>query len=125
MGVNNLLSFLALRVREISLLFVLTQSGGMEITMNGKIETKTIVKIFLAVFALLLLIFYRKNISEFFGAVISASTPLFIGCAAAYVLNILMGFYERHFFPKSESCLPDMRNKISHAERQLKLQSKF
>ncbi len=34
-GRNNLLSFLALLIREISLLFVPTQSGGMEIIMNG------------------------------------------------------------------------------------------
>jgi len=33
--INNLLSLLALRIRENSLLFVPTQSGGMEITMKG------------------------------------------------------------------------------------------
>ena len=33
-GRNNLLSFLALRIGEIKLLFVPTQGGGMEIIMN-------------------------------------------------------------------------------------------
>ncbi len=33
--------------------------------------------------------------------VLSAATPLFIGCAIAYPVNILMSFYERHYFPKS------------------------
>lgn len=34
--------------------------------------------------------------------VLSAALPLFIGAVIAYVLGIPMGWYEKHFFPKSE-----------------------
>ncbi len=40
---------------------------------------------------------FMNLLSAFF----SALTPLFIGLFLAYILNILMSFYERHYFPKS------------------------
>lgn len=64
-------------------------------------ETKTIVKITAAAFFLYLGIHYWPAASGFLGKLFSAATPLLIGCVIAYPLNILMSFYERHFFPRS------------------------
>ncbi len=66
-----------------------------------KIETKTFLKIATVVFVLFLLIHYWSNISGFLKTVVSATTPIIIGFVIAYVVNILMSFYERHYFPKS------------------------
>ncbi|MGM9597067.1 MAG: AI-2E family transporter [Eubacteriales bacterium] len=70
--------------------------------MTKKPETKTVIKILAAVFALYLLIHYWQNIAGLMSAVLKAAAPLIIGCVIAYPLNILMSFYERHFFPRSE-----------------------
>ena len=63
-----------------------------------KAETRTIIKAAAAVFLLFLAIHYWPAISGLLGKIFSAATPLFIGCIMAYPLNILMSFYERHFF---------------------------
>lgn len=34
---------------------------------------------------------------------LKALKPLFIGCIMAYIFNIIMNFFERHYFPKSTS----------------------
>ncbi len=64
------------------------------------ISWKTLLKIAVCVFVLFLTIFYWKNISGIIGAVVSALSPVIIGFAIAYVLNILMSFYERNYFKK-------------------------
>lgn len=69
--------------------------------MIKKIETKTMIKILAGIFTLFLCIHYWTNISGVIGTVLNAAAPLLIGCATAYTLNILMSFYERHFFPHS------------------------
>ena len=68
-----------------------------------KIEWKTCAKIVTSLFALFLAITYWKTVSGFIGMVFGAATPLFIGAAAAYVVNILMSFYERRFFGKTKN----------------------
>ncbi len=67
-----------------------------------KIETRTIIKITLAVFAVYLGIHYWTDISGVFNKIIGALTPLVLGIVIAYPLNILMSFYERHYFPRSK-----------------------
>lgn len=37
----------------------------------------------------------------FLSLLAGAMMPLIIGCIAAYLINILMSFYEKHYFPKS------------------------
>ena len=66
-----------------------------------KPETKLIIKISAAVFALFLLIHYWSGISAFLSKGLTAVLPLVLGVIIAYPLNILMSFYERHFLPKS------------------------
>ena len=53
------------------------------------------------IFLLYLAIHYWPTVSGLLGAFLGAASPLLIGCALAYVLNILMSFYERHFFPRT------------------------
>ena len=66
------------------------------------IKTRTLVKIVLACFALYLAIYYWTPVAGFLGVALSAFVPLLLGLALAYPLNILMSFYERHFFPNSQ-----------------------
>lgn len=67
-----------------------------------KIENKTLIKIALAVLGVYLLIHYWTNISGAVVTLFSAATPLLFGFVISYPLNILMNFYERHWFPKSK-----------------------
>ena len=70
-----------------------------------KIENKTLIKIGLAVIGVYLIIHYWSRISGVAGTVIYAASPLLFGFAISYPLNILMEFYERHWFPKSQKPL--------------------
>ncbi len=67
-----------------------------------KIETRTIIKIAVAVFALYLGIHYWSNISGVLTKILGAAAPLLLGFVIAYPLNILMSFFERHYFPRSK-----------------------
>lgn len=69
--------------------------------MTNKADIKNLVKISSAVFILYLCIYYWPEVSGFLGKVFSAFTPLVLGGAAAYLINILVSFYERRFFPSS------------------------
>ncbi|MDE6672074.1 MAG: AI-2E family transporter [Ruminococcus sp.] len=44
-------------------------------------------------------------ISELFRKFFTAVTPLVTGCAMAYILNIIMNFYEKHYFPETDNDL--------------------
>jgi len=66
-----------------------------------KLDWKTCIKVGVSVFALYLGIHYWQTAAGLAGAFLSAAMPLFVGAAVAYILNILMSAYERHFFPKS------------------------
>lgn len=62
---------------------------------------KTCLRAGLTIFILYLAIHYWPSVNGFLGTMLGACMPLLIGCALAYVLNILMSFYERHYFPKT------------------------
>ena len=64
--------------------------------------TRTLVKIALAAFALFLAIYYWPAMARVLGLLLSACLPLLLGLCFAYLINILMSFYERHFFPASQ-----------------------
>ncbi len=64
------------------------------------ISWKTCLKVAAVVFALFLGIYYWESIAGLFVSVFSACAPILIGFAIAYVVNILMSFYERHYFTK-------------------------
>lgn len=49
-----------------------------------------------------------KNLSyigSFISLIFTAFSPLVIGCAIAFVFNIIMSFFEKHYFPKSRKKL--------------------
>ena len=70
--------------------------------MLKKLEWKTVIRIVVGVLAVYLAVHYWPNISGVIGTVFSAATPIIVGAVMAYPLNILMSFYERHYFPKSD-----------------------
>ena len=67
-----------------------------------KAETRKYLKIALAVLLLYLCIHYWDGIVSIVLVLLGAASPLLIGALIAYVLNILMGAYERLFFPKCQ-----------------------
>ncbi len=64
------------------------------------ITWKNCFKVGVSALILYLCIFYFKSFSNILGTVLSALSPFFIGLVLAYLLNILMCFYERHYFKK-------------------------
>lgn len=46
---------------------------------------------------------YAGFVQDFFLNALGAGAPLVIGGAIAYIINILMSFYERHFFPNTKN----------------------
>ncbi len=51
----------------------------------------------------LLIIKYSQSFLDFFGLLFGILLPIIAGCVIAYVINIIMSFYERHYFRKSKS----------------------
>ena len=55
-----------------------------------------------SVFLLYLCMEYWPVAAGILGSAFSAAVPLFVGAVIAYIVNILMSFYERHYFPKGK-----------------------
>ena len=68
-----------------------------------KLDWKTCFRICASVFVLYLCIFYWESLAGLIGMFLSALSPIVLGLVIAYVLNILMSFYEKHYFPKQKS----------------------
>jgi len=66
-----------------------------------KLDWKSCLKAGVTLFALYLCIYYWPGVSGFIKNLTSAFISLLAGGAIAYVINILMSFYERHYFPQS------------------------
>lgn len=60
-----------------------------------RIEWKSCFRVCVCAFLLYLAIYYWKGIANLGGLLIGAAMPLVIGGSAAYIVNILMNFYER------------------------------
>lgn len=67
-----------------------------------KVEWRSCFRIGASAFLLYLCITYWKAFADFTGTLVSAAMPLIIGCVIAYIINILMSFYEKRYFPKSQ-----------------------
>ena len=70
-----------------------------------KIDTKSLIKVAVVIFALYLAIHYWTHAANILKTLLGAAIPLVIGAVISYPLNILMSFYEKHLFPKSEKRL--------------------
>ena len=67
-----------------------------------KLSWKTCLRAGVTVVAMYLAGPYWHTLTHAAGVALSAASPLLIGAVIAYVANILMSFYERHFFPRSK-----------------------
>lgn len=67
-----------------------------------KIEWKSCFRLGITVFVVFLGIYYWASITHVASLLFDAAQALIVGCVIAYLLNILMSFYERHYFPKSK-----------------------
>ncbi len=70
-----------------------------------KIEWKTCFKVGFSIFVLYLCIHHWQAAADLTVLLLGAALPLLIGCVIAYLVNILMSFYERHYFAKSNNSL--------------------
>ena len=66
------------------------------------IEWKSCFRVGVSIFLLYLCISYWTVVADLFSLLLGAAMPLFIGCIIAYVANILMSFYENHYFTRSK-----------------------
>ncbi len=67
-----------------------------------QLKPKLIITAGAVIFALYLAITYWPTVADVLSAMLAAATPLIVGAVLAFPLNILMTFYERHFFPRSQ-----------------------
>lgn len=68
-----------------------------------KTDIKKHLPLFIGIFILYLIIRYWDGAIALLSLALSAATPLIVGAIIAYILNILMSFFERFYFPKSKS----------------------
>lgn len=66
-----------------------------------KVDWKSCVRIGISVFLLYLCITYWPAFVDLLHSLLQAATPLLLGCVLAYAINILMTFYEAHYFPQA------------------------
>lgn len=66
-----------------------------------KMEWKSCFKIGTSLFLLYLCVTYWQSAANVAGLVLGAAMPLLIGCIIAYLVNILVSCYEKHYFKKS------------------------
>lgn len=70
-------------------------------------DTKNLIKLAVTVFILYLGIYYWNGISDFLVTLAGAAFPLTVGCVIAYLINILMSWFEKHYFPYSRKSVVD------------------
>lgn len=68
-----------------------------------KTDIKRHASLLIGIFILYLVIRYWDGAVSLLSLAVSAATPLIVGAVIAYILNILMSFFERLYFPKSKS----------------------
>lgn len=77
-----------------------------------KHEWKSYFRLGATLFLLFLAVTYWGNIAHLFVLAIGAASSLILGCVIAYVLNILMSFYEKIYFPESEKKLVEKSRRV-------------
>ncbi|MGN0353985.1 MAG: AI-2E family transporter [Muricoprocola sp.] len=68
-----------------------------------KIDWKSCWRVGVSIFILYLAILYWPGLAGAFMTMVGAALPLLLGCVIAYVLNILMSFYEKFYFPNTNN----------------------
>ncbi len=64
------------------------------------ITWKNCFRVGISALILFLCIHFSENVLGFIGLLLGALAPVVIGGVIAYLINILMSFYERHYFPR-------------------------
>lgn len=67
-----------------------------------KIEWRTCLRVGITVLLVYLAIRYVGVVQNFLMLAVGAAAPIIIGCVIAYILNIVMTFYEKHYFPATK-----------------------
>ncbi|MGI5953452.1 AI-2E family transporter [Dysosmobacter sp.] len=70
-----------------------------------KVDRNSCIRIGICAFLLYLCITYWPAFADLVHSLLQAATPLLLGCVLAYAINILMSFYEAHYFPRSAHCV--------------------
>ena len=70
-----------------------------------KLTWKNCLMVGVSIFLLYLAIHYWQSAAGLVTALLGAALPLIIGGIVAYLVNILMANYERHYFPKTKSAI--------------------
>lgn len=78
-----------------------------------KTELKKYRGLLVGFFLLYLCIRYWEGAVQVISLAFSAALPLLVGCVIAYILNILMSFFERHYFPKAKSRVVQKSKRIA------------
>ena len=68
-----------------------------------KLDVKTCLRAGVTIFLLYLCIHYWPSVAEMGGLLLSAAMPLLLGAVMAYLVNILMTFYEHRLFGRAAS----------------------
>ena len=77
-----------------------------------KLSWRDCMKVGVSIFVLYLCIHFWPGAVALAKTVIGAASPLLIGAAVAYVVNLLMNFYERHWFPGSRVAAIDRSRRV-------------
>lgn len=70
-----------------------------------KLDWKTCFRLGVSAFVLFLCIHHWDGFAQFLRILFGTASPLIVGAVIAYIVNIPMGFYERHYFPNSQKPL--------------------
>ncbi len=71
--------------------------------MKGWSENKRVYKIMLVAAAILFFVLYFQDVSEIVATIIGITSPLFVGLAIAYIINIPLTKFEKLYFPKAKN----------------------
>ncbi len=66
-------------------------------------DWKSCLRIGVTVILIILCVMLMPKAGNFLLSVLSAASPLFIGCIIAYLINILMNMYEKRYFPRAQN----------------------
>ena len=84
-------------------LFYCSGCEGRQRGIHMQIEWKSCLRLGISVFILFLCIHYWDAFTGVLRLGIGAAAPLLTGCVIAYIINILMSFYEKHYFLKYQN----------------------
>lgn len=70
-----------------------------------QLEWKSCFKAGITVFAVFLAVYYWEGVTSVFNMILGAATPIIIGFAISYIINILMTFYEKYYVKKGRNAL--------------------